>query len=204
MNCSLEIKNLIDSYIKNHLKAKSQKQNSFIKLPKLAQSHPYHLFLKRKIEKLRALNSRNKNNIGEKRLKSNLSSLFSIHHIDYISRRINYYEKPKTNYINNSSHNSFAYNSNLKANNTINDNRNNINQKNEIKIIKIKQIENNKNTIDEPKSTKESGYFRKKYFIKKKNKDIFNLINSNNNDIFLSKISSNKKNDFMNSFHDNE
>jgi len=204
MNRSLEIKNLIDSYTKRQLNAKSQKQTSFIKLPKLARSYSYHMLIRRKIEKLRALNSRNKNNIGEKKLKSNLSSLFCIHHINYISQRINYYDKPTTNYINNCSHNSVTYNSNSKTNSTINGNGNIINKNNMIKIIKIKQNKNNKNTFDEHKSKKESGLFKKKYFIKKKNRDIFDLINSSNNYIFFPKISFNKKNDAINSFHNNE
>lgn len=215
----IEIKNLIESYTKKLTKSKSSNAMKNLKLPKLIQNHSYHNLIIRKIEKLRALNSRNKYNSGEIKVKANLSNLFCIHKInnDYFKKptKIKNIQNKNNNHNNNNSNsslNSFTYNSQSKttvsnlvnniSNNNINNNNSNINTNNnsnvnKVKIIKIKQSENGKKTPEENnKLNSECGFIKKKYFINKSNfnKDIFNLINADNNYIFFSKIAKTPRN----------
>ena len=67
-----EIKNLIDLYSKKLIQLKRANSLSSLKLPKLFHNNSYHNFIKRKLEKLNSLNSRNKYSSGEKRIKQDL------------------------------------------------------------------------------------------------------------------------------------
>jgi hypothetical protein len=78
----IEIKNLLESYTKQLSKSRASNSNKNVQLPRLMQSHSYHNLIIRKIEKLRALHCRNKHNSGEKKVRAELSSLFSIHKVE--------------------------------------------------------------------------------------------------------------------------
>ena len=61
----IEIKNLLESYTKQLSKSRASNSNKNVQLPRLMQSHSYHNLIIRKIEKLRALNCRNRHNSGK-------------------------------------------------------------------------------------------------------------------------------------------
>ena len=205
-----ELKNLIELYTKKLLQLKRSSSVSNLKLPKLFQNNSYHNFIKRKLEKLQALNSRNKNNTGEKRIKQDLSSLFSIRKINEIfckkiSKDKNNYKVYNSYNVNNSSFNSIntaLNNSNTKTSVSNNGNRKNI-IINKIKIIKIKKENNyikskDNNENDNENQIEEHSFFKRKYYINKNNsnKDIYNLINTDNFNFFFPKIYSSQKNEF--------
>lgn len=247
----MEIKNLIDSYTSKLSNSKSSNLKINVKLPKLLQNHSYHNLIIRKIEKLRASNVRNRYNSGEKRIKSELPSLFSIHRLDHdyfrkfikiknihnknYNQNINFHtslnsltSNSKTaisNVINNICEDNNNNNNNNNSNNNFNLNINNSNQAKEkkIKIIKIKQVENSKNSNNNNKNNnndKKDNDNNEKYnkiisdccFIKKNfivnkinyNKDIFNLINTENFHLFNSKISKTPKNELFNALLNKE
>ena len=197
-----ELKNLIELYTKKLLQLKRSSSVSNLKLPKLFQNNTYHNFIKRKLEKLQALNSRNKNNAGEKRIKQDLSSLFSIRKVNEIfckkiSKVKNNYKVYNSYNVNNSSFNSIntaLNNSNTKTSVSNNGNRKNI-IINKIKIIKIKKENNyikskDNNENDNENQIEEHSFFKRKYYINKNNsnKDIYNLINTDNFNFFFSNI----------------
>ena len=225
----MEIKNWIQSFKKRLIKSKSLNQIPSVKLPKLMQSHSYHNLIIRKLEKIKASNYRNRYNSGEKKVKADLSNLFSVHKVetDFFKNLI----KVRTNlkYIfnqnknNNSlkSANSFSNNSVVlkttvsNNNNSVinynpinssrfcenNSNKGNLNNlnNNKIKVIKIKSTENCKNILEDLNSYRINSdccFFKKKYYINKNNfnKDIFKLINDDNNCIFCPKTTKNQKN----------
>ena len=137
----IEIKNFLESYTKQLSKSKTSNSPTNVKLPKLMQSHSYHNLIIRKIEKLRALHCRNKHNSGEKKVRAELSSLFSIHKVE--NEFFKKFVKIKTvqkninnqNNNNNNSHNSlnsFTYNSISKTtvSNICNNNNNSNNSNN--------------------------------------------------------------------------
>ena len=205
-----ELKNLIELYTKKLLQLKRSSSVSNLKLPKLFQNNSYHNFIKRKLEKLQALNSRNKNNTGEKRIKQDLSSLFSIRKVNEIfckkiSKVKNNYKVYNSYNVNNSSFNSIntaLNNSNTKTSVSNNGNRKNI-IINKIKIIKIKKENNyikskDNNENDNENQIEEHSFFKRKYYINKNNsnKDIYNLINTDNFNFFFPKIYSSQKNEF--------
>ena len=205
-----ELKNLIELYTKKLLQLKRSSSVSNLKLPKLFQNNTYHNFIKRKLEKLQALNSRNKNNTGEKRIKQDLSSLFSIRKVNEIfckkiSKVKNNYKVYNSYNVNNSSFNSIntaLNNSNTKTSVSNNGNRKNI-IINKIKIIKIKKENNyikskDNNENDNENQIEEHSFFKRKYYINKNNstKDIYNLINTDNFNFFFPKIYSSQKNEF--------
>lgn len=205
-----ELKNLIELYTKKLLQLKRSSSVSNLKLPKLFQNNSYHNFIKRKLEKLQALNSRNKNNTGEKRIKQDLSSLFSIRKVNEIfckkiSKVKNNYKVYNSYNVNNSSFNSIntaLNNSNTKTSVSNNGNRKNLTI-NKIKIIKIKKENNyikskDNNENDNENQIEEHSFFKRKYYINKNNsnKDIYNLINTDNFNFFFPKIYSSQKNEF--------
>ena len=205
-----ELKNLIELYTKKLLQLKRSSSVSNLKLPKLFQNNSYHNFIKRKLEKLQALNSRNKNNTGEKRIKQDLSSLFSIRKVNEIfckkiSKVKNNYKVYNSYNVNNSSFNSIntaLNNSNTKTSVSNNGNRKNL-IINKIKIIKIKKENNyikskDNNENDNENQIEEHSFFKRKYYINKNNsnKDIYNLINTDNFNFFFPKIYSSQKNEF--------
>ena len=205
-----ELKNLIELYTKKLLQLKRSSSVSNLKLPKLFQNNTYHNFIKRKLEKLHALNSRNKNNTGEKRIKQDLSSLFSIRKVNEIFckkiSKVKYNYKVYNSYnVNNSSFNSIntaLNNSNTKTSVSNNGNRKN-HIINKIKIIKIKKENNyikskDNNENDNENQIEEHSFFKRKYYINKNNsnKDIYNLINTDNFNFFFPKIYSSQKNEF--------
>jgi len=199
----------------------TRESNSYLKLPKLTNCKSYQNLIKRKIDKIRALNSRNRKNLGEKKIKAELSNLFNVQQIKDLRQTLSNFIKikqnisqrkknhNKSNSINNSINNSlnainsFTYNSNYK--NKIyslkNISNNNIKKK-------IYNMENSKNNFDDfNKINNGFCFIKKNYYIKKQNfnKDIFNLINSDNNrNIFFHNISKSTKNDEFNSNSDND
>jgi hypothetical protein len=210
-----ELKNLIELYTKKLLQLKRSSSVSNLKLPKLFQNNTYHNFIKRKLEKLHALNSRNKNNTGEKRIKQDLSSLFSIRKVNEIfckkiSKVKNNYKVYNSYNVNNSSFNSIntaLNNSNTKTSVSNNGNRKNL-IINKIKIIKIKKENNSikskdNNENDNEKQNEEHSFFTRKYYINKNNsnKDIYNLINTDNFNFFLPKICSSPRNNLFNTLN---
>lgn len=218
----IQIKNLIDSYTKKLFKLKKAYLSSEIKLPRLTPSHSYKDLLQRKIEKLKALNSRFRNNSGERKVKAELSNLFQVQHVknEYLKRILHMKNKENNNMrkynfeinsLSDNSHNTF----NSITNNSISKTNvsNNGNNNNKVKIVKIKNVENSKNIQNDISILKdkiinknEDNNFcflkKKKYYIKKNNinKDICKLINSDNNIYFFSKFTNTPKNDVINSF----
>ena len=95
----IQIKNLIDSYTKKLFKLKKAYLSSEIKLPRLTPSHSYKDLLQRKIEKLKALNSRFRNNSGERKVKAELSNLFQVQHVknEYLKRILHMKNKENNN-----------------------------------------------------------------------------------------------------------
>ena len=192
-----EIKNLIDLYSKKLVKLKRANSISSLKLPKLFQNNSYHNFIKRKLEKLNSLNSRNKYNSGEKRIKEDLSTLFNIRKVnEFVGKRISKVNNnnkklfTNSNVLNNNSINSL--NTNLNNSNTKTSTSNNGNYKNNIVVNKIK-IKNNED--DNDKQNNEHFFIKKKYYINRNNynKDIYNLIYTNNFNFFFSKVYSTPK-----------
>ena len=93
-------------------------------------------------------------------------------------------------------------NSNTKTSVSNNGNRKNI-IINKIKIIKIKKENNyikskDNNENDNENQIEEHSFFKRKYYINKNNsnKDIYNLINTDNFNFFFPKIYSSQKNEF--------
>ena len=198
-----EIKNLIELYTKKLLQLKRSNSIPSIKLPKLFQNNSYHNFIKRKLEKLNSLNSRNKYNTGEKRIKEDLSTLFKINKVDeFLNKRISKAKNTKKFFTNQNNRNSSSFNSinsvfynsnNYNVKTLLSNNRNNSN----ITFNKIKMIKNNEDENDNDKQNYEPFIFKKKYYINKNNynKDIYNLIHTDNFNFFLPKIYSTPKND---------
>ena len=195
----MEIKNWIQSFKKRLFKSKSLNQIPSVKLPKLMQSHSYHNLIIRKLEKIKASNYRNRYNSGEKKVKADLSNLFSVHKVetDFFKNLI----KVRTNlkYIFNQNKN----NNSLKSANSFSNNsvvlKTTVSNNNNIKVIKIKSTENCKNILEDLNSYRINSdccFFKKKYYINKNNfnKDIFKLINDDNNCIFCPKTTKNQKN----------
>jgi len=198
-----EIKNLIDLYSKKLIQLKRANSLSSLKLPKLFHNNSYHNFIKRKLEKLNSLNSRNKYNSGEKRIKQDLSTLFNIRKVnDFVSARISKVHNTKkiftnSNIVNNNNNSSNSLNTNLNNSNTKTSTSNNGNYKNNIVINKIKIIKSNENDTD--KQNNEHFFFKKKYYINRNNynKDIYNLIYTDNFNYFFSNVSSTPKNNIL-------
>ena len=199
-----EIQNLIDLYSKKLIHLKKANSLSSLKLPKLFHNNSYHNFIKRKLEKLNSLNSRNKYNSGEKRIKQDLSTLFNIRKVnDFVSARISKVHNTKkiftnSNIVNNNNNNSSnSLNTNLNNSNTKTSTSNNGNYKNNIVINKIKIIKSNENDTD--KQNNEHFFFKKKYYINRNNynKDIYNLIYTDNFNYFFSKVYSTPKNNIL-------
>ena len=197
-----EIQNLIDLYSKKLIHLKKANSLSSLKLPKLFHNNSYHNFIKRKLEKLNSLNSRNKYNSGEKRIKQDLSTLFNIRKVnDFVSARISKVHNTKkiftnSNIVNNNNNNSSnSLNTNLNNSNTKTSTSNNGNYKNNIVINKIKIIKSNENDTD--KQNNEHFFFKKKYYINRNNynKDIYNLIYTDNFNYFFSKVYSTPRKD---------
>lgn len=196
-----EIKNLIDLYSKKLIQLKRANSLSSLKLPKLFHNNSYHNFIKRKLEKLNSLNSRNKYSSGEKRIKQDLSTLFNIRKVnDFVSSRLSKVHNTKkiftnSNIVNNNNNSSNSLNTNLNNSNTKTSTSNNGNYKNNIVINKIKIIKSNENDTD--KQNNEHFFFKKKYYINRNNynKDIYNLIYTDNFNYFFSKVYSTPKKD---------
>ena len=196
-----EIQNLIDLYSKKLIHLKKANSLSSLKLPKLFHNNSYHNFIKRKLEKLNSLNSRNKYNSGEKRIKQDLSTLFNIRKVnDFVSARISKVHNTKkiftnSNIVNNNNNSSNSLNTNLNNSNTKTSTSNNGNYKNNIVINKIKIIKSNENDTD--KQNNEHFFFKKKYYINRNNynKDIYNLIYTDNFNYFFSKVYSTPRKD---------
>ena len=211
-----DIKNLIELYTKKLLQLKRSNSFPSIKLPKLFQNNSYHNFIKRKLEKLNSLNSRNKYNIGEKRIKEDLSTLFKINKVDeFLSRRISKAKNTKKFFTNQNNGNNSSFNSinsvfynsnNYNAKTSLSNNRNNSNNSN-ITFNKIRMVKNHEDENDNDKQNYEPFIFKKKYYINKNNynKDIYNLIHTDNFNFFLPKIYSTPKNDsFINDLNFDE
>ena len=197
-----EIQNLIDLYSKKLLQLKKANSLSSLKLPKLFHNNSYHNFIKRKLEKLNSLNSRNKFNSGEKRIKEDLSTIFNIRKVnDFITNRISIINNKKkiftnSNIVNNNNNSINSLNTNLNNSNTKTSTpNNNGNNKNKIVINKIKIIKSNEN--DNDKQNNEHFFFKKKYYINRNNynKDIYNLIYTDNFNYFFSKVYSTPRKD---------
>ena len=197
-----EIQNLIDLYSKKLIHLKKANSLSSLKLPKLFHNNSYHNFIKRKLEKLNSLNSRNKFNSGEKRIKEDLSTIFNIRKVnDFITNRISIVNNKKkiftnSNIVNNNNNSINSLNTNLNNSNTKTSTpNNNGNKKNKIVINKIKIIKSNEN--DNDKQNNEHFFFKKKYYINRNNynKDIYNLIYTDNFNYFFSKVYSTPRKD---------
>ena len=197
-----EIQNLIDLYSKKLIHLKKANSLSSLKLPKLFHNNSYHNFIKRKLEKLNSLNSRNKFNSGEKRIKEDLSTIFNIRKVnDFITNRISIVNNKKkiftnSNIVNNNNNSVNSLNTNLNNSNTKTSTpNNNGNNKNKIVINKIKIIKSNEN--DNDKQNNEHFFFKKKYYINRNNynKDIYNLIYTDNFNYFFSKVYSTPRKD---------
>ena len=190
----VEILKLINSYKKNLIQTYTH--NSAPKLPKLNQSNSHHNITFKKIEKNNFLRTnRNKTNFFDKKNNINYTNLNNIHQIKNktfrnnikIPKKIerNFYQKNQmnTNYFN--SFNILSYKTNsYKAPNTSSNNR--------IRIYKIKNLKNPKNVVDEfSKVNNEYCFLKHNYNVRKNNinMDIFNLLNTDNNNIFCQTVS---------------
>ena len=201
-----EIKNLIDLYSKKLVQLKRANSLSSLKLPKLFHNNSYHNFIKRKLEKLNSLNSRNKYYSGEKRIKQDLSTLFNIRNVnDFLTSRISQVNNKKKIFTNSNIVNVNNSNNNTNSLNSLNNNLNNSNIKtstsnnngnyknNNIVIKNLKIIKSNENDTD--KQNNDHFFIKKKYYINRNNynKDIYNLIHTDNFNYFFSKIYSTPK-----------
>lgn len=194
----IEMKNLKESYVKKLSKSKTSNSPVNVKLPKLIQNHSYHSLIIRKIEKLKALNYRNRYNSGERKVKAELSSLFSIHRIknEFFKKILKeknqkkiIFNKNNNNNLHNS-FNSFTNNSISKttvSNNGNNNNNNSIINKNnktskDFKTIKINNHYHGKNINNNNPNNKNSNNNMNINFNNNSNNE------SNNNKIKIIKI----------------
>ena len=200
----VEIVKLINSYKKSLIQ--TYVHNSAPKLPKLNPSNSHYDITFKKMEKSNFLsNNRNKTNFFDKKNNINYRNLNNINQINQIKNKTfrnkikipkkierNFYQNNKMNINYFNSFNLMTYKTNSYLNKESNTNSNN-----RIRIYKIKNLDNSKNVVDEfSKVNNEYCFLKKNYNVRKNNinMDIFNLLNTNNNNIFCHTVSKLTKN----------
>ena len=175
----IQIVNLIKKYKKNSIKNRTQSMT--MRLPRLSLSNSHRKIIFKRINK----NPLNIKNSKEKLVNNDLTNIHEFNKENRTFRNIvkirknefNIFTRNKKNKNYNNSKNIFSPKE-LNSKTTYN-----MNSNNRVRLYKIKNFENNKSLINEfSKVNNEYFVMRKNYYIRKNNinKDIFNLINKNN------------------------